>query len=399
MGVKAAVWGLGVTEHSHGTDGVRALCNLAALTGSVGSRDGAGANPLRGQNNVQGASDMGAMPDVFAGYQPVADDKIARRHEEAWGVEIGRDRGLRIPEMFDAAVDGRLRALIVVGEDIAQTDPDTTHVEAALAACDLVVSQDIFLSQTAERADVVLPAASWLEKDGTFVNFDRRVQRVRSALAPPGDAKPDFDIVRLIAEALDVDLGCPTPAAAWAEMAALTPPFAGISHARLDGEGPIHWPCRSADDPGEATLYLKGFETPSGKAQLAALPYLPPGELPDAEFPLILVTGRRLEHYNSGTMTRRSANLELVGEELLDMNPADARRLGIDDADCVLVTSRRGEIEVRANVTERVAVGQAFMAFHFPASPANRLTSQHTDADTTCPEYKVSAVSIRPAAV
>ena len=392
---RAIVWGLGVTEHAHGTDGVRALCNLATLTGSVGTREGGGANPLRGQNNVQGASDMGAMPDVFAGYQPVSDEAIARRHEEAWGVELRRERGLRIPEMFDAAVEGSLRALIVFGEDIAQTDPDSTHVEAALAACDLVVSQEIFLSRTAQRADVVLPAASYLEKDGTFVNFDRRVQRVRPALEPPGEAKQDFEVIHRVGHELGADLGCPTPADAWAEMASLTPTFAGISHDRLDREGPIHWPCRSAEDPGEATLYMEGFETPTGRAHLATVAYLPPGEAPDTEFPLTLVTGRRLEHYNSGTMTRRSGNLELVSRELLELNPADADNLGILDGERVRVASRRGEIEVEAHLTERVSVGQTFMAFHFPDALANRLTSQHTDELTTCPEYKVSAVRIR----
>jgi formate dehydrogenase alpha subunit len=251
---RAIVWGLGVTEHAHGTDGVRTLCNLAALTGSVGTPDGCGANPLRGQNNVQGASDMGAMPDILPGYQKVADGDVASKFGEAWGVEIRPERGLRIPEMFDAAVAGRLKALIVFGEDIAQTDPDSGHVRAAIDACELVVSQEIFLSETASLADVVLPAASFLEKDGTFTNFDRRVQRVRPALDPPGEARPDFEIIRALAAALGTDLGCPTPAAAFAEMASLTPTFSGISHDRLEREGPIAWPCRSPDDPGERTL-------------------------------------------------------------------------------------------------------------------------------------------------
>ncbi len=391
---RAIVWGLGVTEHAHGTDGVRTLCNLAALTGSVGTSDGCGANPLRGQNNVQGASDMGAMPDILPGYQKVADADVARRFADAWGVEIRPERGLRIPEMFDAAVAGSLKALIVFGEDIAQTDPDVGHVRAAIDACELVVSQEIFLSETASLADVVLPAASFLEKDGTFTNFDRRVQRVRPALDSPGEARPDFEIIRAIGTELGVDLGCPTPAAAFAEMAALTPTFAGISHERLDREGPVAWPCRSPDDPGERALYRERFATPTGRAQLAAIPYAAPGEQPDAEFPLLLVTGRRLEHYNAGTMTRRTRNLELVPEELLELHPDDAGELGIAEGERVCVASRRGEIEVTAQVTERVSPGQAFMAFHFPEALANRLTSHSVDEVTSCPEYKVSAVRV-----
>lgn len=392
---RAIVWGLGITEHAHGTDGVRALCNLAALSGSVGTSAGCGANPLRGQNNVQGASDMGAMPDVLPGYQKVADPEVAGRFESAWGVPIRAERGLRIPEMFDAAVAGELKALIVFGEDIVQTDPDSTHVRAAIDACELVVSHEIFLSETAALADVVLPAASYLEKDGTFTNFDRRVQRVRPALAPIGGAKPDFEIIAAVAAALGTDLGCPTPADAFDEMASLTPTFAGISHRRLDREGPLAWPCRSAEGPDERRLYEDGFATASGRARLAAIPYRPSGEEPDADFPLLLVTGRRLEHYNAGTMTRRTGNLQLVPEELLELHPDDALELGVRDGDRVRVASRRGEIEVTADVTGRVAPGQAFMAFHFPEAAANLLTSQHTDEATDCPEYKVTAVRVR----
>ena len=394
---RAIVWGLGVTEHRHGTDGVRTLCNLALLTGSVGTPEGCGANPLRGQNNVQGASDMGAMPDILPGYQKVADPEVAARFSAAWGVEIRPERGLRIPEMFDAAVEGRLKALIVFGEDIAQTDPDSGHVRAAIEACELVVSQEIFLSETAALADVVLPAAAFLEKDGTFTNFDRRVQRVRPALSPPAGARPDFEIIAALGAALGRDLGCPTPAAAYAEMASLTPTFAGISHDRLDAEGPIAWPCRSPGDPGERTLYLDRFETPSGRGRLAAIPFAPPGEEADAEYPLLLVTGRRLEHYNAGTMTRRTGNLELVDRELLELHPDDAADRGIADGSRIGVASRRGRIELTADVTDRVSPGQAFMAFHFPEALANVLTSQAVDEVTSCPEYKVTAVEVSPA--
>ena len=388
------VYGLGVTEHSHGTDGVRTLANLAVLCGQVGTARGGGVNPLRGQNNVQGASDMGALPDVLPGYRRLTDDEAVARVEREWGTAIPRAPGLRILDMFAAALDGRLKALWVIGEDIAQTDPNSRRVVAALDACELVVSQDLFLSRTAERADVVLPAASFLEKDGTFVNFDRRVQRVRRAVAPPGEARADFEIVNLVAQALGGDLRCPTPPAAMDEIARVTPEFAGISHVRLDREGPIHWPCRSADDPGTPTLHLERFATAGGKAQLAARPYLPPGESADAEYPFVLVTGRRLEHYNAGTMTRRTDNLALLPEERLEVHPSDAARLGLVEDARAQVTSRRGSVDLGVHVTDRVARGELFTAFHFPDAPANVLTSDASDGVTSCPEYKVTAVRL-----
>ena len=389
------VYGLGVTEHAHGTDGVRTLTNLAILTGNVGTSSGGGINPLRGQSNVQGASDVGALPDLLPAYQRVTDDGAAERFEQAWGVEILRAPGLRIPEMFNAAVEGKLKALYVIGEDIAQTDPDTDHVRAAIEACDLVVVQEIFPSRTAEMADVVLPAASFFEKDGTFVNFDRRFQRVRPALAPPGEAKTDFEIIALLADALGHDLGCPTPKDAIDELATLCPDFAGISHDRLDREGPLHWPCASVDDPGEATLHLDRFRTANGKAKLFAKPYLPPGEEPDSEYPFVLVTGRRLEHYNAGTMTRRTDNLELMPAELVEINPRDAQSLGTGDGDSVEISSRRGSVTLRVRTTERVAPGELFASFHFPEAPINVLTSDSVDEVTGCPEYKVTAVQVR----
>jgi formate dehydrogenase major subunit len=267
--------------------------------------------------------------------------------------------------MFAGALDGRVRALYVMGEDIAQTDPHSQHVRAAIEACELLISQEIFLSETAQLADVVLPAASFLEKDGTFVNFDRRFQRVRPALPPPAGARTDFDILVAVADALGGDLGVRTPSAAMTECAAAAPLFAGISHERLDREGALHWPCRSADDPGSARLYETGFETPSGRAQLAAVDWLPPGEQPDAEFPYTLITGRRLTHYNSGTMTRRTPNLALVSHEALDLHPDDLARLGLSDGDEVEVASRRGRVVTSVHATDDLAPGQAFLAYHF----------------------------------
>lgn len=394
---RAIVYGLGVTEHLHGTDGVRTLANLAILTGGVGVQGQGGVIPLRGQNNVQGASDMGALPDLLPGYQSVGDEQAARRFERAWGVPLARQRGLRIPEMLDAALDGGLRALYVIGEDVVTTDPHRDRVTAALRACELVVSHELFLSPTAEQADVVLPAASFLEKDGTFVNFDRRFQRVRPALRPPGEARSDFEILQLVARSLGGDLGCPTPAAALAECAALVPSFAGISHARLDREGALAWPCHDAADPGSGALFGARFATSNGRAQLAARPYLPPGEAPDSAYPFVLVTGRRLEHYNAGSMTRRTADLALLPDERIELHPDDALRLGVRDGERVAVASRRGRVVLPATVTDRCLPGHAFMAFHFPDAPANALTSEHVDTVTGCPEYKVTAVSLRKA--
>ncbi|MFF5187348.1 formate dehydrogenase subunit alpha [Streptomyces sp. NPDC000345] len=390
----AVVYGLGVTEHLHGTDGVRSLANLAILCGAVGSDRGYGVNPLRGQNNVQGASDMGALPDVLPGYGKVTDPAVRSRAEDVWGVPVPERPGLRIPDMFAAARTGDLRALWVVGEDVCATDPDTNRVTQALDACPLVVCNELFLSETARRADVVLPAASWLEKDGTFVNFDRRFQRVRPAVPPPGEARTDFDIVRALAAAMGADLGCATPAEALAECGRLAPVFAGLSHDRLDREGAVPWPCPDPGRPGEAKLYTRRFATPDGRAHLAAAPYLPPGEEPDDAYPLLLVTGRRWAHYNSGSMTRHGGNLALDPVDFLDLHPDDAHRYGVRDGERVAVESRHGRARLVARIGERTAPGQVFCSFHFPTSGVNRLTSDHADTVTSCPEYKVTAVRL-----
>ncbi|MGW3401417.1 formate dehydrogenase subunit alpha [Streptomyces zhihengii] len=393
----AIVYGLGVTEHLHGTDGVRALANLPILRGAVGATGrGFGINPLRGQNNVQGASDMGALPDLLPGYGHVTDPAARARAEAVWGRPVPTTPGLRIPAMFDAARDGRLHALWIIGEDVCATDPDSTRVAEALDACPLVVVDELFAGETASHADVVLPVASWLEKDGTFVNFDRRFQRVRTAVGPPGGARTDFAVVHAVAAAMGADLGCRTPAAALAECGRLAPDFAGISHERLDREGALHWPCPSPDAPGEATLYAGTFATSDGRAHLAAPPYLPPGEEPDADYPLLLVTGRRWAHYNSGSMTRRGANLGLDPQGHLDLHPEDAARHGVRDGAPVVVDSRHGQARLTARVGGDLAPGQVFCAFHFPDEHVNSLTSGHADTATSCPEYKVTAVRLRP---
>lgn len=389
------VYGLGVTEHTHGTDGVRTLANLALLRGTVGTPDGCGVLPLRGQNNVQGASDMGALPDVLPGYQPVTDPEVRQRFSHVWGTEPPERPGLRIPAMFAAALDGRLRALYVIGEDLVTSDPDAGHVRAALRACDFVISQDIFPSRTSEFADVVFPAAAFLEKDGTFVNFERRFQRVRAAVPPPAGVRSDFEILSAVAAAAGADLGCPTPAAALDECGRLAPVFAGISHARLDTAGSLQWPCPDAAHPGTPTLYLDRFATADGRAALAARPYLPPGEEPDREYPFVLVTGRRLAHYNSGSMTRRTPNAELLPAETLDLAPSDAAALRLGPGDPVEIRSRRGRMVLAARPTDEVAPGQVFTAFHFPQAAVNELTSGSGDTVTDCPEYKVTAVAVR----
>jgi predicted molibdopterin-dependent oxidoreductase YjgC len=387
------LWGLGVTEHKYGSEVVRLICNLALICGKVG-RPGSALLPLRGQNNVQGSSDMGALPDMFTGYQSVADDEVARRFERAWGVSMKRERGLQIPEMFDAAVEGSLKAMYIFGEDVAQTDPNTTHVVHALESLEFLVVQDIFETETSKFADVILPASSFLEKRGTFTNAERRIQLVDAAIDPPGDARTDFEILTTISAALGHDMGFQTPADVMDEIAALTPDWAGVSHARVGRRG-LQWPV-AADGSDSPILYQTRFELPSGRARLAALPHKPPGSEASEEFPLVLVTGRRLEHYNAGTMTRRTGNLELMPSDWLEVHPDDAARLWVSDGDTVSVRSAYGRIELPARLTERIEPGHVFTAFHFPEIRTNLLIGPSADVNTSCPEYKVVAVDVRP---
>jgi formate dehydrogenase major subunit len=389
------LWGLGVTEHRYGSEVVRLICNLALMCGKVG-RPGSALLPLRGQNNVQGSSDMGALPDTFTAYQSVADENVARRFEARWGVSMKRERGMKIPEMFDAAVAGDLKAMYIFGEDVAQTDPNTTHVIKALESLEFLVVQEIFENETTRYADVVLPASSFLEKSGTFTNAERRIQLVEAAIDPPGDARTDFDILISISKALGHDMGFETPADVMDEVASLTPDWAGVSHARV-GRGGLQWPV-AADGTDSPILYEKAFTLPGGRAQLAALPYKPPGSEVSDEFPVILVTGRRLEHYNAGTMTRRTGNVDLVDREWLEIHPDDAERLWISDRSTVSVRSPYGRIELEARVTAKIEPGHVFTAFHFPEVRTNLLIGPSADVNTSCPEYKVVAVDVRPVA-
>jgi formate dehydrogenase major subunit len=387
-------WGLGVTEHKYGSEVVRLLCNLALMTGKVG-RPGSALLPLRGQNNVQGSSDMGALPDTYTAYRRVDDEDVARSFEQAWGVGLSRDVGMKIPEMFDAAVAGDLKAMYIFGEDVAQTDPNTAHVVAALESLEFLVCQDIFETETTKYADVILPASAFLEKTGTFTNAERRFQMVHAAIEPPGAAKTDFEIITTLSSALGHEMGYETPSDVMDEIAALTPEYGGVSHERVGRTG-LQWPV-AADGTDSPILYEHEFSLPGGKGQFAALPYLPPGDAADDEFQLILITGRRLEHYNAGTMTRRTKNLELLPSEWLEIHPEDAAARDLADGDIVTLRSRVGEVQVQARLTDRIEPGHVFTAFHFPEVRTNLLVGASADVNTACPEYKVVAVSVGPA--
>ncbi len=389
------VWGLGVTEHRYGSEAVQLICNVAMMTGHVG-KPGSALLPMRGQNNVQGSSDMGALPDAYAGYRSVDDEDVALAHERVWRVDLPRHKGFTIPQMFDAAVDGRLKAMFIFGEDVAQTDPDTAHVQAAMKSLEFLVCQEIFENETTKFADVILPASSFLEKAGTFTNAERRLQLVSPAITPPGSAKTDFDIIKLVSSALGHEIDLETPADVMDEIASLTPDFAGVSHERLGRTG-LQWPV-AADGTDSPILYAETFVRPGGLGAFAALPYKAPGDEASEEFPLILVTGRRLEHYNSGTMTRRTGNLELLPTDVLEMHPADAAQLGVHDGEFVTVRSRHGQIELAAFLTPRIVEGHVFTTFHFPEIRTNLLVGQSADVNTSCPEYKVIAVSVSLAA-
>jgi formate dehydrogenase major subunit len=386
-------WGLGVTEHKYGSEVVQLICNVALMTGKIG-RPGSALLPLRGQNNVQGSSDMGALPDTYTAYRSVEDEDVALSFEAAWGVPLSRRKGWTIPQMFDAAVAGDLRAMYIFGEDVAQTDPNTAHVVHALESLDFLVCQDIFETETTRYADVLLPASSFLEKAGTFTNAERRVQLVAAAIDPPGEARTDFEIIKAVSRALGHELGWSDPAEAMDEIAALTPDWAGISHERLGRHG-LQWPV-APDGTYAPILYEHAFLREGGRAHFAALPYKAPGDAADDEFPLILVTGRRLQHYNAGTMTRRTGNVELMDADVLEIHPDDAVRLWIADGDRISVRSRTGRIELPAQVTDRIERGHVFTTFHFPQTRTNLLVGASADVNTSCPEYKVVAVDVRP---
>jgi formate dehydrogenase major subunit len=390
-GASLCVHGLGVTEHRWGSHGVIALCNLALATGNIG-RPGTGINPLRGQNNVQGASDVGCLPTYFAGYQRLDDPELSARHLTVTGRPLPTQRGMKIPQMWDAALDGRLKGLWIIGYDVAQTDPNLKKVREALSRLDFLVVQDLFLTETAKFAHVVLPGASFLEKDGTFTNLERRIQRIRKAVNPPPGVLPDWQVVSQVATRMGYPMHYRHPSEIMDEIAGLTPAWAGVSYARLEQLGGLQWPVPSAEHPGTPLMHEERF--PRGKARFVPVDYLPPGESPSDAYPFVLITGRILQHYNCGAQTRRTDILQVVDADVLEMHPDDAVAIGLQDGEWVKLVSARSEARLPLAVSERVQPGQVFTSFHFPATDVNALLSSSADESSKCPEYKVSAVRV-----
>jgi len=386
----AIYYGLGVTEHSQGSTAVMAIANLAMATGNIG-REGVGVNPLRGQNNVQGSCDMGSFPHEFTGYRHVSDDAVRASFEQAWNVPLQSEPGLRIPNMFEAALEGSFMALYIEGEDIAQSDPDTQHVTAALGAMECIVVQDLFLNETAKFAHVFLPGSSFLEKDGTFTNAERRVSRVRKVMQPK-NGYADWEVTQLLSNAMGYPMNYANPSEIMDEIARLTPTFTGISYARIDELESIQWPCNEAAPEGTPTMHVGEFVR--GKGRFLVTEYVPTRERVNAKYPLILTTGRILSQYNVGAQTRRTGNVAWHDEDRLELHPQDAEDRGIRDGDWVGIQSRAGETVLRALVADRMQPGVVYTTFHFPGSGANVITTDNSDWATNCPEYKVTAVQV-----
>ncbi len=385
---------MGVTQHTTGVDNVKSCANLAMLTGNVG-KESAGVNPLRGQNNVQGACDMGALANVYPGYQKVVDPEMTQKFREAWGVDYLSDEvGLTIVEIIHAAYEGKIKGIYVMGENPMLSDPDVNHVREALENLDFLVVQDIFLTETAELADVVLPAASFAEKDGTVTNTERRVQLIRKAIEPVGDSRADWEIICDLSTRMGYEMKYDSPSEIMDEIASVTPIYGGMSYDRLEGEG-LQWPCPDKDHPGTKFLHKGKFSR--GLGHFHAIDFIPPYEMPDDDYPLLLTTGRMLYHFHTGTMSRRSAGLdELHPEGKVEISPEDADKLGIADGDMVEVESRRGKVAARAWVTDKSPAGTVFMTFHFREAAANLLTVSALDPIAKIPEYKVCAVKVEP---
>ncbi|WP_027856334.1 formate dehydrogenase subunit alpha [Marinobacterium jannaschii] len=386
----AIFYGLGVTEHSQGSTMVMGIANLALATGNIG-REGVGVNPLRGQNNVQGSCDMGSFPHELPGYQHVADDEARGRFEKVWGVELDHEPGLRIPNMFDSAIAGTFKAMYVQGEDIAQSDPNTQHVEAALKALECLVVQDIFLNETAKFAHVLLPGSTFLEKNGTFTNAERRINRVRKVM-PPLAGKEDWEVTVELSNALGYEMNYSHPSEIMDEIASLTPTFTGVSYERLEEMGSIQWPCN--EDHPDGTPIMHEVDFPIGKGNFAVTEYVATEERSNRRFPLLLTTGRILSQYNVGAQTRRTENQAWHDEDVLEVHPVDAEDRGIQDGDWLGITSRSGQTVLRAVVSERMQPGVVYTTFHHPGSGANVITTDSSDWATNCPEYKVTAVQV-----
>ncbi|MER5442280.1 formate dehydrogenase subunit alpha [Streptomyces sp. NPDC002790] len=386
----AIYYGLGVTEHSQGSTMVMGMANLAMACGNIG-RDGVGVNPLRGQNNVQGSCDMGSFPHELPGYRHISDDAVRGVFENLWGRELLPEPGLRIPNMFDASIDGDFRGLFVHGEDIAQSDPNLQHVTAALEAMELVVVQDLFLNETAKFAHVFLPGASFLEKDGTFTNAERRVNRVRSVM-PPKAGKHEWQIVCEIATAMGYAMDYDHPSQIMDEIASVTPTFAGVSFDLIDKLGSIQWPCNEEAPEGTPTMHVDAFTR--GKGRFVVTSYVPTNERSTRRFPLVLTTGRILSQYNVGAQTRRTGNVAWHPEDILEVHPHDAEERGITDGDLVTLSSRVGATALHAQISDRMPPGVVYTTFHHPVTGANVVTTENSDWATNCPEYKVTAVQV-----
>ncbi len=388
----AIYYGLGVTEHSQGSTTVIGIANLAMLTGNIG-RQGVGVNPLRGQNNVQGACDMGSFPHELPGYRHVKNDSVRSIFEDLWGVKIDNEPGLRIPNMLDAAVEGTFKGLYCQGEDILQSDPDTKHVAAGLAAMDCVIVHDLFLNETANYAHVFLPGSTFLEKNGTFTNAERRINRVRKVMAPRNGYE-DWEVTQMLANAMGAAWGYTHPSQIMDEVAITTPSFAGVSYEKLETMGSIQWPCNDAAPEGTPLMHIDGFVR--GKGRFINTEYVATDEKTGPRFPLLLTTGRILSQYNVGAQTRRTANVIWHEADLLEVHPHDAELRGIKEGDWVRLASRSGETTLRADVTDRVSPGVVYTTFHHPDTQANVITTDYSDWATNCPEYKVTAVQISP---
>ena len=386
----AIYYGLGVTEHSQGSTMVMAMANLAMATGNIG-REGVGVNPLRGQNNVQGSCDMGSFPHEFTGYRHVSDEVVRHQFEALWNVHLDPEPGLRIPNMLDAAIDGSFKGLFIQGEDIAQSDPNTRHVNAALEAMECVIVQDLFLNETAAFAHVFLPGTSFLEKDGTFTNAERRINRVRPVMAPK-QGLSEWETVSRLATAMGYPMGWPSASAIMDEIAAMTPTFAGVSFDKLDRLGSVQWPCNDKAPEGTPIMHKDGFVR--GKGRFMITEFVPTPERTNRFYPLILTTGRILSQYNVGAQTRRTANVLWHREDVLEIHPHDAETRGIGDGDMVSLASRIGATTLRAIVSERMPQGVVYTTFHHPVTGANVITTEYSDWATNCPEYKVTAVQV-----
>jgi formate dehydrogenase major subunit len=394
--VGSILYCMGITQHTTGTDNVKCLANLAMLCGYLGM-PGGGVNPLRGQNNVQGACDMGGLPNVYTAYQTVADLAIAKKFEEAWGVTgLPTKIGLKATEMIPMAYEGKLKALYITGENPLVSDPDLNHLEKSLKHLDFLVVQDIFLNETAELADVVLPSSCFAEKNGTFSNTERRVQRIRKAVEPPGDARDDWWITCQIAQRMGYSMDYPDCEAIFEEIRKVTPSYAGITYQRIDEEG-LHWPCPTEQHPG--TPILHGQQFTRGKGKFHPIEWIPPAEQADDEYPLFLTTGRLLYQYHTGTMTMKSDGLnERAPESFVEIAARDAERYGLNHDDMITISSRRGEITAKAKISTKAVEGTVFIPFHFAVAAANKLTNAELDPVSGIPEYKVCAVKIDRAA-